>query len=107
MHVALLALLPCRFLRHFLHSKGGCSELSSVSQYKARQDLVNILGTIARSGTKEFMEALAAGASLVADKVIVTTKHNDDEQYVWEPLRFNIYRMWSNEGSINYANEMM
>lgn len=64
----------------------------------SKKDLIKNLGTIAKSGTTSFIEAISKGSSLnligqfgvgfystylVSNKVVVTSKNNEDDQNVW------------------------
>merc|ERR1712038_1541024 len=73
-----------------------------------KENLIQDLGVVAKSGTSDFLETAMKGGDetmgligqfgvgfysvyLVADKVTVVSKHNDDDQHVWESTANSVF----------------
>ena len=83
----------------------------------SEEDLIQNLGTIARSGTKHFFDSMKENkqnidligqfgmgfysAFLVADKVVVSTKKDNFDEYVWESEAKSSFTIYKNENSEN------
>lgn len=79
-----------------------------------KHDLVHNLGTIARSGTKCFLDKVKKGeidqigqfgvgfysSYLVADKVTLYTKHNSEPEYIWQSTADKSYTITKNDNPI-------
>jgi len=99
-----LAATPEQTIRIKADKENNALHITDTGVGMTKMDLINNLGTIAKSGTADFLSKMQNpensgidasdligqfgvgfySAFLVADRVVVTSKHNDDKQYVWE-----------------------